>query len=571
LYDYYNRCKETLAPEGFEDKRIDFIIRIDEEGRFLGLEDFRKGKTFRVVKTIGRTSAPAAQTLWDNEEYVLNYLNKGDEKSRTKHVLFQQKIEELCTEYPENRAFQAVRRFYEQEQKESIKNNVHWAEVEKKPAVNLSFRLNGEPNLIAEHSDLWDYTKLASVLTSTLKNDFPICLVTAERAEPALTSTATMIPGSQATAKLVAFQVNSGYDSYGKSQGMNAPISKSAEFAYTTALNTMLSKDSHNKKLINDRTFLFWASSADDTANEMEEGLFDFFGWAKNEDKDNDPNRRLTEVRQLFNDVYSGVRPTSNKDRFYFLGLAPNAARIAVVYWNECSLKEFAGQILRHFDDMEIVDTRPDKKPYSGMMQILAAVSLDNKISNLDNPSLPEAVLKSIIQGLPYPDTLFQACIRRIRANQSVTITQAAILKGYINRKINNYNNLKLIEMALDKTNTDIGYLCGRLFAVLEQVQAASGGATTIRERYMNGASATPAAVLSTLLNLSVHHAEKLDKGRQIFFEREKGEIIDKIPADGFPAHLDLQQQARFFVGYYHQRQYFFSSKKDVANETENQ
>jgi CRISPR-associated protein Csd1 len=221
--------------------------------------------------------------------------------------------------------------------------------------------------------------------------------------------------------------------------------------------------------------------------------------------------------------------------------------------------------ILRHFKDMEIVDTRKEKKPYFGLHSLLATVSLEGKSSNV-SPNLPDAVVKSIFQGLPYPQTLFASCIRRIRAEQSISITRAAILKAYLNR-LNDNNNNKLTVM-LDTSNTNQGYLCGRLFAVLDKIQEDANNQRSIKERYINSASATPAAVFSTILNLSLHHSAKLNEGRSVYFEKIKQEIVDKISADGFPAHLDLQDQGRFFVGYYHQMQWFYTknSDKEVDN-----
>ena len=150
------------------------------------------------------------------------------------------------------------------------------------------------------------------------------------------------------------------------------------------------------------------------------------FGFADEED---DPNRNIEQVRKTFNAIYSGSLKTSLDDKFYILGLAPNSARIAVTYWAELPLKEFAALILRHFEDMEIADTRKEKKPYSGLRSILAAVTLGGKSSDA-TPNLPEAVVKSLFQGVPYPYTLFAGCIRRIRAEQSLNITRAAIIKG---------------------------------------------------------------------------------------------------------------------------------------------
>ena len=161
---------------------------------------------------------------------------------------------------------------------------------------------------------------------------------------------------------------------------------------------------------------------------------------------------------------------------------------------------------------------------------------------------------------------MFQTCICRIRAEQSVNIVRAAIIKAYLNRLNDNNNNEKL-NIMLDKENQNQGYLCGRLFAVLDKIQEDANGIHSIRERYMNSASATPAMVFATILNLSTHHLEKLNTGGQVFYEKLKQEIISKLDANGFPAHLDLQDQGRFFVGYYHQRQDFFMTKENKETE----
>ena len=456
----------------------------------------------------------------------------------------------------------AVYAFYQQDHSEIIKVMMQdrlWNDVIKnlnKKYSIFSFRIEGDMDIVASKKELMDLEMNENVAGQTY------CLVTGKKANPVEVTTATMIPGSQATAKLVAFQVNSGYDSYGKSKGLNAPISEEAEFAYTTALNAMLSKDSRNKFMIGTRTFLFWASSDSDASKKTEESLFSLLG--KSEINEDDPNRRIKLVHDTFMSVYNGKLHANKDDKFFILGLAPNSARIAVVYWSEVPLREFAGLISRHFDDMEIIDTRKDKKPYVGLHSMLGSVTLGGKSSDA-TPNLPDAVVKSIFQGLSYPISLFQACIRRIRAEQSVTIVRAAIIKAYLNRKSN--NNDKKISIMLDKENQNQGYLCGRLFAVLDKIQEDANGIHSIRERYMNSASATPAMVFSTILNLSSHHIEKLNNGKQVYYEKLKQEIVSKLDADGFPAHLSLQDQGRFFVGYYHQRQDFFTSREDKETE----
>lgn len=559
LYDYYNRC-DNLPAKGMEEKEIGFLIVLSLKGEFLRFEDCRTGKDharlYLVKKHVGRSSAAVANYLYDNSAYVLGYSDKSNGKEQLYFDTFKTQIEDIAEVFPDSNEILAVKAFYDNSREEiiqTVSQDPLWEDIKKnlsKKYSTFSFRIEGDSRIVAEKKEILQLEEKDS-------SDATICLVSGEYGVPVDTTTATMIPGSQATAKLVAFQVNSGYDSYGKSKCGNAPISEDAEFAYTTALNSMLQKGSRNKFMLGTRTFVFWAANNNEASMETEESLFELFGFS--EEANDDPNAKIMKVRKVFESIYSGIMKTGLDDKFYILGLAPNSARIAVVYWSETTLKDFAEKILRHFSDMEIHDTRKDRKPYMGIREIISSVTLGGKMSDA-TPNLPEAVVKSIFQGLPYPQTLYSACIRRIRAEQKLTITRAAIIKAYLNRQS---NNNKKIDIMLDKDNNNQGYLCGRLFAVLDKIQEDANNISSIRERYMNAASATPSAVFATILNLSVHHSEKLDEGRRIYFEKIKQEILDKVSADGFPTHLDLQDQGRFFVGYYHQRQDFFTSKKE--------
>ena len=561
LYDYYKRC-DNLPAKGMEEKEIGFLIVLSPDGQFLRFEDCRIGKDhariYLVKKHVGRSSAAVANYLYDNSAYVLGYSEKGNGKEQLYLDTFKAKVESIADTFPENRDVTAIRTFYHNSRKkilDLVSKDILWEDIKKnlsKKYSTFSFRIEGDLKIVAEKREL---LQLEECNDKAEADD--ICLVSGKHGPSVETTTATMIPGSQAIAKLVSFQVNSGYDSYGKTKCKNAPISEEAEFAYTTALNSMLQKGSRNKFMLGTRTFVFWASNNNEASMETEESLFDLLGFS--EEANDDPNAKIMKVRKVFESIYSGTMKTGLDDKFYILGLAPNSARIAVVYWSETTLKDFAEKILCHFNDMEIHDTRKDKKPYMGIREIISSVTLGGKMSDA-TPNLPEAVVKSIFQGLPYPQTLYSACIRRIRAEQKLTITRAAIIKAYLNRQ---RNNNKKIDIMLDKDNNNQGYLCGRLFAVLDKIQEDANNISSIRERYMNAASATPSAVFATILNLSVHHSEKLDEGRRIYFEKIKQEILDKVSADGFPTHLDLQDQGRFFVGYYHQRQDFFTSKKE--------
>lgn len=548
LYDYYNRC-EGLSAKGLEQKEIGYLIVIDKDGTFVRIESRMKDKktaqTFLVLQTIKRSGRKyAPNILWDNYEYVIG----GADESAKKHDTFIRMIEKLKEQVPSDRYLNAISEFYKKNEKleDIIKNDVLYEEMHKSKK-NISFLLQGESKIAAENEKVWN------LILSQSADDgiYGICLVTGKKDSVARLHTTIKL--TKDTGPLVSFKTDRGYDSYGKEQGYNAQISGDAEFAYTTALNAMLQKGSHNKFSVGNRTFVFWASSNSEAAEQTEGSLFDLLGYT--EEEVDDPNAKIEQVRKVFTAIYSGSLKTSLEDRFYILGLAPNSARIAVVYWSECSLKEFAGKILCHFEDMKIKDTRMDKKPYMGIKSMLAAVTLNGKQSEA-TPNLPEAVVKSIFQGTPYPFTLFSACIRRIRAESgnkdAIRIARMAIIKAYLNR-INDNN--KTIETMLDKSNTNQGYLCGRLFAVLENLQYAANKQDSIRSGYMNAASSTPSAVYPTILKLSNSHYSKLakdKKGLAIYFDNQKKEIMAQI--SDFPDTLDLSDQGRFFLGYYHQK-----------------
>ncbi len=567
LYDYYHRCGD-LPRKGMELKEIGFLIVIDKNGKFLRFEDRRidkkQAQKFLVKKHVGRTSALIANHLYDNSGYVFGYSEKGDVTAQ--YNTFKEKVRSIYEHHPDNKDVLAVNKFYQQEQSailSQMQKDSLWPEIEKnlsKKYSFFSFLIQGDTKIVAEKEELLDDD------SDNKPTGEQVCLVSGKKGTIVEVTTATMIPGSQAVAKLVSFQTSSGYDSYGKSKGGNAPISEESEFAYTTALNHLLRSESRNKFMVGTRTFVFWASKSDEAGQKAEDSFFALFGFNDNID---DPNRNIEQVRKVFKSIYTGELRTTSDDIFYILGLAPNSARIAVTYWAEIPIRKFAETICRHFDDMEVIDTRNEKRPYMSLRNMISAVTLGGKVSDA-TPNLADAVVKSIFEGLPYPQTLFASCIRRVRAESgdkdrnAVNITRAAIIKAYLNRKSRNQN----IKVMLDKDNNNQGYLCGRLFAVLDKIQEEANNQHTIRERYMNSASSNPATVFAAILNLSNHHVENLKtEGRKIYFERLKQEILSKIDADGFKAQLDLQDQGRFFIGYYHQRQDFFTKNEDNNNE----
>lgn len=575
LYDYYQRKaadpESLIAPEGFEWKEIPFVILIDREGHFIALEDTREGegkkkkaKQYLLPKSVGRSGSNSWMTsflLWDHYGYVLGHARSESDKDQAmaekQMPSFIKRIQELPADVKGDEGVTAVIRFYENVEYEKVKDAKNWDECTKIVGCNMSFRLDGEIDLVPCRDVVRMYVE--SQVGDGADDATGLCLVTGKTAEIARIHSDT--PINKDSKKFVSFQKSSGYDSYGKEQAFNAPISKSAEFAYTTALNMLLGKESKNKVQVGDATTVFW-SAKQDVFEEVFPVLFAF-------PKKDDPDADVQAVKSLYEGIKSGHAQTDSKTRFYVLGLAPNSARISVRFWHTGTIAEFAGNIRQHFDDLEIIRSPKDRGHFS-MFWLLSAMAHEGKVDNVP-PNLSGQIFQSVITGGLYPATMLQQAIRRIRATQDVTRVQASILKACLNRFSRIYKTKeKEITVALDPTNNNPGYRLGRLFAVLEKIQeeASPGLNATIRDRFYGAASSTPVTVFPQLLKLKNHHLSKLENaGRRVNFERLLAGVFEGI-GNEMPSHLSMEDQARFAIGYYHQRQDFFK-KKDSENNNE--
>jgi CRISPR-associated protein Csd1 len=567
LKEYYDRKAGDLPPEGFEKKPFPFLIVIDQDGRFINLEDTREKLTprsFLVPKSAPRSGSLSYKTtflLWDHIGYVLGH--PGNELAMRQHETWIRELNKLPSTLGVEPSAKAIIKFYQSGGVEKVKAHIKWNECAGITASNIAFKLVGE-KLPTPCSKAVEEFVRQQALTSkkdlegqfaTADKDAGRCLVTGDIDNIVRIHSDTRI--SKDAKKLVSFQKNSGYDSYGKEQAYNAPIGRSAEFAYTTALNTLLKSSS--KMLIGDAVTVFWS----ELDSELENLIADFF----REPPKDDPDRGVRAVQSLFRSIQSGAffADDSLKTRFYVLGLSPNVARISVRFWIVDTIAGIATKIKQHFDDLQIAHDPADKDVFS-LYRLLICTAVLGKADNIP-PNLAGETVRSILAGLPYPKTLLQAAIRRIRAEHAITYPRAALIKACINRETR-FRNPKIeeeLKMSLDERNTNIGYRLGRLFAVLEKIQqeANPGINTTIRDRFYGAASGTPVTVFGNLMRLKNHHLAKLGSaGRRIYFEKLIGGILDGINAGtAFPAHLSLEEQGRFAIGYYHQQQDFFTRK----------
>ncbi len=572
LNSYYRRkCDDPdpaqrLPTFGLEQKEIPFILEITPEGALFQIWDTRtsQGKrlvaqAFRVPMGIKKTSGVAANLLWDTLEYVLGVDTKGNPKRvAEQHAAFCARIAALPEAVREDAGIQAVMKFLASIDLAQLERQPAWADALESNAV-LSFRLQGEQDLVCQRP-----TVINAILNVPGADDarMAMCLVTGEMApvERLHASIKGVWEAQTSGANIVSFNSRA-FESYGKTerQGENAPVSRAAAFAYTTALNHLLRKGSPQRIQVGDASTVFWSEK---------QGAFEsLFGDIFKDD----PDESTPAVRALLDAVGSGKLAGPDGDvRFHVLGLAPNAARISIRFYHCLLLRELGLRIVQHFKDLELV-RGPNDAQYPSLSRLLAAVAVQNKVGNIP-PNLGGAIVDAIFAGenVPYPSLWLNAAVGRCRAEQNVNYLRAAAIKACLLRQqrqaFKSFPSTTLepeFLPMLDLNNNNPAYRLGRLFSVLEKIQeeASPGLNATIRDRYYGAASSTPVAVFTTLLRLKNAHLKKLTTGRTQWFEKLLGEVLG--PVADFPKHMPLPDQGRFALGYYHQRQDFFTKKPD--------
>ncbi len=574
LKEYYDRKaadpESDIAPEGFEKKQIQFLVVIKPDGAFVNLESTREKvgerivyKQFLLPRSKTRTGGKSFQTtflLWDHIGYLFGSPD-SDPKSAKQHKTWLNSLKALPDDLKCDEGVRAILLFYEKGGVAAVKNHASWPECLKMLSCNMTFSLVGDTVPIPCRKVIQDHvhTTISQAMTSNEEEQdtgkvLAHCLITGNYGEIARTHGRT--PIDKDTKSLVAVQRNSGYDSFGKEQCLNAPVCKSAEFAYTTGLNTLL-KSRGQRIRVGDATTVFWSEKS----SALEKDAFFFFS----EPPKDDPDRNTEAIKALYATIWNGTYVVPDeKQRFYVLGLSPNAARIAVRFWHVATVAEMGTRFKQHISDLSIAHGAKIDAALP-MDRLLRSIAAQGKYDNIP-PNLAGEVMRSILQGLPYPATLLQAAVRRNRAEQYVPYPRAALIKACLNHalRFNNKNNEKELTMCLDPENINIGYRLGRLFAVLEKIQteANPGLNATIRDRFFGAASSTPVTVFANLMRLSNHHLSKLEKEKHgLFITRKRmlGEIMCCIK--DFPPHLTLEDQGRFAIGYYHQTQDLWTKK----------
>lgn len=599
LVDYYDRS-DDVAPAGWERKRIPFFIEISSEGEFLQLTPMKFGPRAtdvpaQLVPTSeirsGIKSYEKPNLLWDHIGFVIGHPKSEELKdiatAEKQLAHFRNRIGDLARQVPHSLGVQAVERFYVRQEYLRVRGDPCWKDCLSIPGCNVTFRLAGDVSIVVQDESI--RALLAEQGADEVGGVKGICLVTGDLEAIAILHPKISNVADKPTAlAAVNDQSLPALASYGKHQGENFPVGTVSAFKYATALNHLLRPNSPQKISVGDATAIFWSTNIDEDFTEA---------WLADLVSGGNPDAHTQQVKSLFESVRVGAFDGARgENKFFVLGLAPNSARIVIRFWHAAPLREIASEIAQWFRDIEVVGSS-DRGEYPGIYRLLSSICMATRERPQgDISKLPSLVVgqtfRAAFTGSPLPVLLLQSVLTRIRSDQAkkdesgnpvrhVSPARVAVLKAYLNRyRRTQVSKQKEITVSLDKTNSEPSYLWGRMFAVYERMQEQGAERElnrTIRDAYFGSAMATPRSVYGRLAKLNQIHLRELKRARPgvgEYFDRLLLEISGKMSSSAaiaFPAQSTPEQQASFAIGYYHQRQDFFTKRESAEAESTEQ
>lgn len=564
---YQRMLKEQnveLPPPGYSRELIGFVLVLTRQGvlrRILPrLDD--KGKAWPLLVPAPRKqsgSGISPNLFWDNTGYLLGVDGKGKpQRSAKTFAAFRQDHTALARD-TRNARLEAVAAFLEAWRPEMF------ADLEVGPLIldkNGVFQIEEDEGFLHEQADIrriWEEQRRPEGREPT-----GICLATGKTAPIArIHPSIRGVSGANPTgAALVSFNCDA-FESYGKSQSFNAPVSSEAAEAYTAALNFLLQKDSGHCLRLGSTSLVFWTEQP----GPAEKIFVPCLSCEDDEQLDAgtaEDRELLGRARAVLRAAREGKKPAdvdlealcAAETRFFLLGLKPNQARLGVNLWQISSLGQLLENLGRHYHDLALAPQYANDPPLPPLWMLLRELAPQGKTENIP-AGLGEALSRAVLSGGRYPENLLAIVVQRIRSDKNISYLRAALLKAFLLR---NHPSQGVRTMTLDDSRKDRPYLLGRLFALLEKTQSDAVGSVgaSIKDRYIGAASATPLLVFPQLLRLAQHHISKADYGK--YDEDKIADVMRHI--DAFPPHLSLQEQGDFFIGYYHQRVVNYQKKE---------
>jgi CRISPR-associated protein Csd1 len=560
LREYSERL--DLPPALYSRLAVHYVIDLDMEGRFIGMIDTADTSTprtsrgaLRLVPEVQKTSGIKAQLLCENASYVLGYVGESANPDRVtrSHNAFKERVARCAADTHEP-AVKAVERYLDNEPLS------HTALPEGfVPEDRITFRVEGVyPVDLPRVREFWANDNNPELAGTPVMQ----CVVCGQLRPvlPRLQGKIRGVPGGQINQAIISAQ-GEAFWSYGLENSLIAPTCADCGERFTKAANELLATPTSRRAMAG-AAFIYW------TREPVQFDLMALF---------NDPSQQ--EVSALLDSVYGGRRPPDlDSTRLYATILSGSGGRATVRDWIDTTVGEVKSKLALWFQRQLVVDAYGEGPRPLGLTALAGATVRD--LSDVPRP-MTRSLLRAALTGTPLPlDLLYQA-VRRIRAQQErdnmpkVTRAQAALIKLVIRSHGPDSQEDTMVQ--LDPDNTNAAYRCGRLLAVLEEVQrlAIPGANATIIDRFFGTASSAPASVFGRLLRGAQPHLAKLERDRRgayVALQRRLEEIQGGLALQringrdvAFPRTLRLEDQGLFALGYYHQRAFDRAQAREAA------
>lgn len=571
LTEYYQSLERQgqISPPGWGQVKVSFALYISMKGQLTDVVSLQSTKAegkktvlvpqlITLPAPVKRSSGVSANFLCDHSGYLLGVDNKEKPQRALDCFAACRALHEKILTEVDSPVAEAILSFFRSWQPEQAQEHPalagYWEEIIS--GANLIFRTEqGFAHEDAAIRRAWEAFYSAA-------GDAPqgVCLVTGElgpieSVHPAIKNVA----GAQSSgAALVSFNAPA-FCSYGKEQNLNAPTGKYAAFAYTTALNHLLADREHVYRL-GDASVVCWAKGGGNAYQELF-GCCCFGQSAKY--NANDLEEMVKQLCQGHSVVFEEALLDPDMD-FYILGLSPNAARLSVRFFLHNTFGGFLKNVQAHYDRLKMIRPVYEQFEIPSLKALLDATVNLNSRDKQASPVLVGEMFRAILNNTPYPASLLNGTVLRIRAEHRITWPRASILKAYYLKRPNPDVPKEVLTVSLNPESTSIPYNLGRLFSVLEKIQKVANPEinATIKDKYFNSASATPSHVFPVLLNLAQKHLRKMEKGPRGYYDKLLTSVLDML-GEEYPVRMNLPQQGAFQLGYYHQTQVFYTKKEE--------
>lgn len=579
LVAYYNKlaARGEISKPGWAKAKISWAIELGDDGSVLGIlplkvesPDGKKQipREILLPAPVKKTSGERSNFLWENAEYLLGVQTKEDGGKTAKRFVTAKELHDSLLADVHTPVAEAIKAYFAACDPAAIASMLpDGCMDELRKGANLTFlyqnRFPGEfPELCAAWDAHYGGEKIGEPFVDVVTGE----VVVPEATHPSIKNVQDAQPSGAA---LVSFNAEA-FESFGRKQNLNAPMGKETAFAYTSALNS-LTGDKDHRQHIGDMTVVYFAEDAEPVYQDVMDLCF-----AGSDDRVTD-----AELHSILQNIAAGKqtdfagKTLSPDDRFYLLGISPNASRLSVRCFRQSSFGDVISRIKQHYDDIAIVTDNRSKWVDIPLWALLRETVNPNANDKTPAPQMAGDTLRAVLTGGRYPETLYRRTLLRIRAEHDITRGKAAIVKGYLLRNTKHRKDYAYIKeastMALNETSNYTPYVLGRLFSTLEAVQSAAnpGINTTIKDKYFNSACATPAAVFPILLKLANSHLKKLGGGLAVNYSKQIGALVARLET-AFPKTLSLEEQGAFILGYYHQTQKRFEKKNTTEMTEEN-